>query len=475
MPTLPWVTRIEEVATKTTERQNAGTDAKTRRSLTEGSILAGVMHLAWPMVVGNVLQNAFNVVDMIFVGRLGAESIAAVALCGILMQITWTLLVGLSIGTTAIVARSIGAGIPELAGRAAMQSLALGVVISALLAATAFAAGRPALRLLGASGAILDLADGYLLIVFSGSFTMVLYFMCNGIMRGAGDAMTPMVLMGIATVTNIVLDPLMIFGLWGFPKLGVNGAAWATVIAQGFAMIGALWVMARGVSRIRLPWRAFRPEPDLLRRILRISGPGAMQGAVQNAASLVLMRIVSAFGVSVMAAYGIGLRIDLIVMMPGWAFGATASTLVGQNLGAGKPERAERSAWVATALYAAFMLVTGVVFAVLATWVLRVFTGQTEVVALGASFLRIRSASYIFLAPALVMASAFNGAGDALTPMAMRALGLLVVQIPAALILPVVWQNQAAGIWTAIALASVVQGSGLAIAFAAGRWKRARV
>jgi putative MATE family efflux protein len=448
---------------------------KPQPSLTEGSILAAVMRLAWPMVVANVLQNAFNVVDMIFVGRLGAEAIAAVALSGVLMQITWTLLVGLSIGTTAIVARSIGAGETETAGRAAAQSLALGVVVSILLAGFAFAAGRGALRLLGAADMVLDLADGYLLINFACSFTVVIFFMSTGIMKGAGDAMTPMVLLGIATVVNIVLDPIMIFGLLGFPALGVNGAAWATVIAQGLSMVGALWAMGRGSSRVRVSWRSFRPDRDLIRRILRISGPGTLQGVVQNAASLILMRVVSAFGVVVMAAYGIGLRIDLIVMMPGWAFGATASTLVGQNLGAGHAGRAGRSAWVATGLYAAFMLVAGSLFLALADPVIRVFNGDPAVVALGASYLRIRVASYLFLAPALVIASAFNGAGDAVTPMVMRALGLLVVQIPAAILLPRLWGAGAVGVWVAIALASLVQGGGLAASFATGRWKRARV
>ncbi len=441
-------------------------------SLTEGPLLRSVVRLAWPMVLGNLLQNAFNVVDMIFVGRLGAAAIAAVALSGILMQITWTLLIGVSVGTTAMVARYFGAGQPERAGMAAMQSLSLGVAASILLVLFVNLSGRQALALLGAEGEVLRLGLGYLRIVFDGSFTLILFFLSSAIMRGIGDALSPMLVMAASSAANITLDPLLIFGIWIFPRMGVRGAAMATVVAQGIGMCAGLAILSRGGTRIRLRFRSYRPDLGLIRRMLSLSIPGTIQGAVRSVGSLMLMRVVAGFGVAVVAAYGIGLRLDLIVMMPGWALGAAAATLVGQNLGAGKPERAARGAWIAAGLYAAILAVAGALFLSFSRGAIGLFNHSPAIVEHGAAYLRVRVATYLFLAVALVMASALNGAGDTVFPAIVLAATLVAVQIPLAVLLPRLLGGDPLGVWLAVSTAFLLQGLAMAGWFLRGRWKQ---
>jgi putative MATE family efflux protein len=427
------------------------------------------------MVAGNVLQNAFNVVDMIFVGRLGPSAIAAVALCGLLMEITWTLLIGVTIGTTAMVARFYGAGDRRTAGLTAMQSLSLGLVVSVLLVLFVNLFGRNTLVALGAGDEFLRLAAGYLNIVFNGSFTLILFFLSSAIMRGTGDARTPMLIMAVSTLINVALDPLLIFGIWIFPAMGVRGAAASTVIAQGIGMIAGLRALATGRTHLRLEWRTYRLDFNLIWRMLKLAVPGTLQGAVRSMGNLLLMRIVTSFGVLVTAAYGIGLRLDLIVMMPGWALGAAAATLVGQNLGAGRPDRAERSAWIATGLYGLLLFAVGLVFFVFAPKIIGAFNQTPGILEIGSEYLRIRVAGYLFLALGLVLASAMNGAGDTVATMIILFGALLGIQLPLAYLLPRLMGGNPMGIWLAITIATSVQGMVMVLWFRSGRWKQRRV
>ncbi|MFN2168942.1 MAG: MATE family efflux transporter, partial [Anaerolineae bacterium] len=294
-------------------------------------------------------------------------------------------------------------------------------------------------------------------------------------MRGIGDALSPMLVMTAATALNISLDPLLIFGYGPFPELGVRGAALATVIAQGLGMGAGLVILSSGRTRLRLDWRRYRLDFGLIRRMLRLSGPGTVQGAVRSVGNLLLMRIVTGYGVLVVAAYGIGLRLDLIVMMPGWALGAAAATLVGQNLGAGKPGRAERSAWTAAGLYVGLLLVVGAFFFLFSGPLIRVFNDTPRIVALGSTYLRVRVAGYAFLALGLVLASALNGAGDTVAPMAILAASLVGVQLPLAWFLPRLFAGRPLGIWLAITVAFVLQGSAMTAWFIRGRWKSVRL
>jgi putative MATE family efflux protein len=267
----------------------------------------------------------------------------------------------------------------------------------------------------------------------------------------------------------------LIFGLGPFPEMGVRGAALATVVAQGLGMAAGLFVLSTGRTRLHLSWRRYRLDFGIIRRMLRLSGPGTVQGAVRSVGNLLLMRIVASFGVLVVAAYGIGLRLDLIVMMPGWAIGAAAAALVGQNLGARRPDRAVRSAWVAAALYVALLAVVGTLFFVFSGPVIRAFNDGPEIVAVGSSYLRVRVMGYLFLGLGLVMASALNGAGDTVAPMVILAVTLVGVQVPLALVLPPLLGGRPLGVWIAITAAFVLQGSAMGIWFLRGRWKQQRV
>ncbi len=443
--------------------------------MTSGKISKSVWILAWPMVIGNLLQNLFNIVDMIFVGRLGPNAIAAVAMSGIYMMVVWTFLAGVSMGTGAMVSRFYGAGDEEHTIDVIYQSLFLGVVIAVLLAVLGLFFAEPSLRLLGAAPDVVKLGVPYLKIVFLGSFTLILFFLVGSILRAIGDALTPMKVWSLATILNIILDPLLIFGIGPFPKMGVIGAATATITGQGIGMVISLWILFAGKSFIRVRLSGFHLHFDYIWRIIRIAIPGSVQGGVRSLAGLILMRIVAAYGTIAVAAYGIGLRVMLIVMMPGWALGSAAATLVGQNLGAGKPERAEKSAWISAGYYVLFVVVVGIFFVLFPEPVIRLFNADPKVVATGVRYLRITAITYPFLALGITMGMAQSGAGDTTSPMVVIALAMLGIQIPLAIYLPHLGHLNTDGIWLAIAIALTIQGILMTYFFSRGKWKLKKV
>ena len=445
------------------------------QDLTTGPILKHLWALALPMIIGNVLQNAFSIVDMIFVGRLGPTAVAAVAVSGLVMMVAWTLLIGVSISTVAVVARFFGAKEFDQANAAAVQSLILGLVISIILALFGAFLDEPVLRILGASPEMMEPAVAYFRIVFIGSFTLIFMFLSGAILRGAGDAKTPMVILMVATAFNIALDPLLIFGPWFFPRLEVRGAAYATVIGQGVAMVLGLWVLVRGYSRVHVHLAHFRPKPELMKRMILIAIPATIQGALRSVAHLGLIRIVALHGTVAVAAFGIGLRINLLVMMVGWAIGSAASTLVGQNLGARRSDRAEKSAWLTAGIFCGFMIVAGVGFFLFADPLIRLFNDDPGVIQIGQTYLRIVILSYPFLGLSMICAMSFNGAGDARTPAVIVGLTFIALMIPMALILPRFIVPSTSGIWWAMTVSITVQGIAMALAFRRGRWKGQRI
>jgi len=446
-----------------------------KHDLTTGKISKNVWILAWPMVIGNLLQNLFNIVDMIFVGRLGPDAIAAVAMSGIYMMVVWTFLAGVSMGTGAMVSRFYGAGDEKQTIDVIYQSLFLGAVIAVLLAFLGLFFAEPSLRLLGAAPAVVRLGVPYLKIVFLGSFTLILFFLVSAILRAIGDALTPMKVWSLATIINIVLDPLLIFGIGPFPKLGVIGAAVATVTGQGIGMVIGFWILFEGKSFIRVRLKEFHLHFEYIWRIIRIAIPGSVQGGVRSLAGLILMRIVAAYGTIAVAAYGIGLRVMLIVMMPGWALGTAAATLVGQNLGAHKPDRAEKSAWTAAGYYILFVVVVGLLFVIFPEPVIQLFNADPKVVATGIRYLRITAITYPFLALGITMGMSQSGAGDTASPMIVIALSMLGIQIPLALYLPRLDGLGTDGIWLAIAIALTIQGILMTYFFSRGKWKFKKV
>lgn len=467
--------RVKERNSESATVLEMGPEVTPYRDLTRGSLLRNLWTLALPMTVANVLQNAFSVVDMIFVGRLGPIAVAAVAVGGLVMMVAWTLLIGVSISTVAVVARFFGARDLEQANAAAVQSLILGGVISIFLALFGIFLHEPVLRLLGASPEMMEPATAYFKIVFTGSFTLVFMFLSGAILRGAGDARSPMVILMVATVFNIALDPLLIFGPWIFPRLEVKGAAYATVIGQGIAMGVGFWILIKGYSRIHVRLLHLRFRPQLMKRMVLIAIPGTFQGGLRSLAHLGLIKIVALYGTLAVAAFGIGLRINLLVMMVGWAIGGAASTLVGQNLGAQRPDRAEKSAWLAVAIFCGFMVLAGSGFFLFADPLISLFNDDPGVIRVGTNYLRIVTLSYPFLGLSMICAMAFNGAGDTQTPALIVGLTFILMMIPLALVLPRFSIPRTSGIWWAMATSISLQGVIMALAFNRGGWKRSRI
>ena len=439
--------------------------------LTDGSIFRNLLRLAWPMIIGNLMLNVFNLVDMIFVGRLGPDAIAAVSLSGILMMVVWTALTGLSIGTTAMVSRYFGAKDYITTRMIANQTLILGLITSIVLGISGILWSKPLLVLLGASDEVIKLSVPYIQIVFGGSFTLIITFLICAIFRGIGDAITPVKIWTIASILNIVLDPLLIFGIGPFPKLGVLGAAIATVTGQGIGLILASIALSRGYSYIRIEWRKLRINFDLIKRMINIVVPGSMNGFFRSASSLILMKFVAVYGTIAIAAYGIGLRLLLMVMMPGWAIGSAAATLVGQNLGAKKPVRAEKSGWLAAVLYSSILTVTGVMFFIFAEQVITIFNSEPDVIKTGSTYLRIISVSFPFIAFGIVLSMSLGGAGATKSTMLVIGFSLMIFQIPMAIWLPTIRELHINGVWLAISSAYTLQGILMFFTFKLGKWK----
>ncbi|MCA1810043.1 MAG: MATE family efflux transporter [Lentisphaerae bacterium] len=310
---------------------------------------------------------------------------------------------------------------------------------------------------------------------FLAGVSVFVLFVANAALQGAGNTRTPMLIMAAANILNIALDPLLIFGWGPLPPLGVAGAAVATVTAQSLAAAMALHVLCREGAELHIRRESWRPDWPLIRRIVRIGIPGSGQMLSRSLMGAVIMRIVAASGTAAVAAYGAGMRFHMIILMPAFALGGAAATLVGQNLGAGKPDRARRCAWLAAAIDVVFMVLSAVVMMFFAPDIMRFFNSEPDVVRIGAEYLRVVSPFYVFAAVGIVISRATQGAGDTLVPMFITILSLWGLQVPLALWLTRVWQPPTLGIWTAMAIAFIVQGLLAALWFETGRWRRIRI
>jgi len=441
------------------------------RDLTEGSITKNIWYLALPMMVGNVLQDLFNIVDMIFVGKLGPAAIAAVSMSGILLMLVMTVAIGISTGTVALVARHFGAKQQEQAENVAIQAVFVGILSSVVLGVLGYLLAAPVLRLLGAGKDVVPLGTSYIQITSVGAITIFLGISLNSALRGAGDAVTPMKILVLSTVLNIGLDPLLIFGIWKFPRLGVAGSALATVISRGVGLLLLLRVFLSGHSLLHLKWHLIRVDIEVIKQMIKIGVFGSLQMLIRNISALILIRIVAIYGTSAVAAYGIGMRLRMMVMMPGMGLANAAATLVGQNLGAKQPKRAGKSAWLTTGFYEVFMASVGVLFIIFAKDLIRIFNTDPQVIQLGTTYLRFLAPTFVFMALSIVLGRAMNGAGDTFSPMNITAVSFLGFRLPLAYVFAQVLKLATTGIWAGIAVSNVVQGSAMAWWFKKGKWK----
>jgi putative MATE family efflux protein len=442
---------------------------------TEGSLNRAILLLAVPMVLEMVLESLFAVVDVFWVGRLGANAVATVGLTESLLSLVFAVSIGLGMSTTAMVARRIGEKDPEGAAVAAVQAILLGLGVAVAIGLPCWIWASRLLALMGASPEIVSLGTGYARIALGGSGAVLLLFLNNAIFRGAGDAAIAMRLLWVSNIINLILDPCLIFGLGPFPRLGVTGAALATLTGRSIGVGYQFYRLLRGTERLRILSRQLRVNLTILLRLLRVSLTGILQFAIAHTSWIGLVRIISVFGSAALAGYTIAIRIVVFAILPSWGLSNAAATLVGQNLGAKQPERAELAVW-RTGLYnMIFLGVIGLFFVFFAEPIVRLFTHDPAVVPLGASCLRIVSYGNIGYAYAFVMMQAFNGAGDTVTPTIVNFFGFWLLEIPLAYWLAIRLDFRSNGVFWSIVVAEGSIAAASAILFKRGRWKTKQI
>ena len=427
------------------------------------------------MVLEMVLESLFAVVDVFWVGRLGADAVATVGITETLLALVFAIGLGVALSTTAMVARRIGEKDPEDAAISAVQAIVLGLVISVVLGAAGGLAAPHLLQLMGASPEIVAIGSGYTRVALGGCGAIIMLFLNNAIFRGAGDASIAMRLLWVSNIINLVLDPCLIFGLGPFPHLGVTGAATATLIGRTIGVLVQFWLLLKGTERIHVAKRHLRLNFVVLWRLLRVSLSGILQFAISNASWIGLVRVVSLFGGAAVAGYTVAIRIVIFFILPAWGLSNAAATLVGQNLGAGRPERAEQAVW-RTGLYnLIFLGVLGVFFIIFATPVVRLFVHDPAVVPIAAMALRTFSCGNMGYAYVMVILQAFNGAGDTVTPTIVNFFGFWVLELPLAWWLAVPMHVGVEGAFLAFVIAQLAIAGASVVLFKRGRWKRIRI
>src|SRR5580704_16778961 len=445
------------------------------RDYTAGSLNRAILLLAVPMVLEMVLESLFAVVDVFWVGRLGANAVATVGLTESMLTLVFSVAMGLSLSTTAMVARRIGEKDPEGAAVAGVQAIALGLMLSLAIGLPCGLFAPNLLRWMGASAEIIATGSGYTRICLGGSFAVLLLFLNNAIFRGAGDAAIAMRLLWISNIINLILDPCLIFGLGPFPRLGVTGAALATFIGRSIGVLYQFYRLARGTERLASLAHHLGLNLVILWRLIRVSITGILQFAIANTSWIALVRIVSTFGAAALAGYTIAIRILIFVILPSWGLSNAAATLVGQNLGAGKPDRAEASVWRTGFYNMLFLGGVGVLMILFAQPIIRLFTHDPEVIPLAASSLRILSYGNIGYAYGMIMLQAFNGAGDTVTPTWVNLFGFWFLEIPLAYWLAIPMGLRSKGAYFSIVIAEGAIALAGVILFRRGRWKHQRI
>lgn len=434
-----------------------------------------IVFLAVPMVLEMLMESVFVVVDMFFVARLGAESIAAVGFTESILALLYTLAGGLSIGVTAVVSRRVGEGDGEGAANGAAQALGLGVLLAILMGVAGLRFAPDLLRIMGAEPGVIAMGSGYARVMLGSSGIILLLFLMNAAFRGAGDAAVAMRVLWLANIVNLVLDPLLIFGIGPFPRLGVTGAAVATTIGRGLAVLAQLLILFRGSGRLAVRSRHLRLQPALMARVLRLSGTGMFQIFIATASWIGLVRILSGFGSQPLAGYTITLRIIMFVLLPAWGLANAASTMVGQALGARNPVRAERAVWLAARMNLGFLGATGTFLLIAAPMVVSWFGADATTAAYAAQSLRIVSAGFYFYAVGMVLTQAFNGAGAPWTPTIISLFCFWLGELPLAWVLARPVGLGPTGVYLAIAIAFSAVAIVASVLFRRGRWKTAVV
>lgn len=435
------------------------------------SVNQAIFLLAVPMVLEMAMEALFAIVDTYFVAHLGADATATVGITEGMLTMVYAIAVGMSMGATAVVARRTGEKDPEGAAQAAVQSIILGVSAAAVIFAFCFPLAPKLLVLMGASPAILHVGSTYSRIMLSGSGVIVMLFLINAIFRGAGDAAVAMRVLSLANFINLCLDPCLIRGLGPFPRLGITGAAVATTTGRSIGILFQLYILWRARGRIEIKRGHLRIVFKVMANILRIAGNGVLQFTVATASWVLMVRMIQSFGSAATAGYTVAMRIIYFSILPSWGLGSAAATLVGQNLGAKHPDKAEQAVWRASFFNMVFLGGLSLVFLVFAPQLIAIFSRDPAVIAVGASCLRIISACYVLFAYGMVIVQAFNGAGDTFTPTLINLVCYWIVQLPLAFWLSRRAQLGPNGIFWAILITENLLAAVSIFVFRLGRWK----
>jgi putative MATE family efflux protein len=446
-----------------------------QKDFISGDIRRALFMLAVPMVLEMVMESLFAVVDIFYVSRVGVDALATVALTESVIMIVFAMAVGLSMSATAFVARRTGEKNLKAAAECAVQAIILAVIISIPLSLGGLFYAEEILRLMGATESVVAEGTNYTRIMLGGNVVIMLLFLNNAVFRGAGDASIAMRVLWLANILNMLLGPLFIFGPGPFPELGVTGAAIATTMGRGIGVLFQFHHFRNERSLIRLHRENIRFEPKLVWEMFRTSLGGMSQFLVHSASWIFMVRILSSFGSTAVAGYTIAIRVIFFTILPSWGLSNAAATLVGQNLGAGQPERAEKSVWTAAFYNMLFLAVVSITFFTMAEHVVRLFSKNPEVVQNGVRCLRIICLGYVFYAYGMVISQSFNGAGDTKTPTYMNLFCFWIVQIPMAYILARMLMWGPSGVFASQAFSFSLMAVVSICIFKRGHWKTVKV
>lgn len=443
----------------------------THQDFTEGSISRAIFLLATPMVLEMLMESLFAIVNVFWVTRLGANAVATVGLTESMLTLVFSVAIGISMSTTAMVARRIGEKKPRAAAVAGSQAIILGAVISVLMGGPAWFLAPRLLEWMGAGPELVATGRHYTSIVLGCNIVVMLLFLNNAIFRGAGDASIAMRVLWTSNLINLALDPCLIFGLGPFPELGVTGAAVSTLIGRSAGVAYQFFILMSGRSRVQIHLSDFRIVPDVMLSLLRVSVTGVLQFAIGHTSWIALVRIISTFGSVAVAGYTIGIRIFIFAILPSWGLSGAAATMVGQNLGARKPERASRAVYLTAFYNALFLGAVALVFVSTPESLVRFFTAESGVTRYAVDCLRIIGFGNLAYAFGMVMVQAFNGAGDTVTPTIINVIGFWLCEIPIAWALAYPAHLEVRGVFLAIPIAHVVITILGVAMFLRGRWK----
>ncbi|HSW58729.1 MAG TPA: MATE family efflux transporter [Dehalococcoidales bacterium] len=446
-----------------------------RKDWTQGPILRNLLLLSWPMIVMETLFVISQVVDMVWIGRLGGAAVAGAGIANIIFMLVTSIDFGIIMGVRALVARYIGAGDIQGARRVAGQALTIGIVWGAIVTVPGFIFAPQLIGMFGLAPEVVEQGTAYMRVMFCGWVAMEILLMGLYIMQSTGDTLNPMKLELIIRIVHVALCPFLVLGLWFFPRLEIAGAALSNLISQVLGAGIAMWLLFGGRTRIRLSLSDFQINLNLISRIFRIGIPALVMNLQRSFGNVLLTWFIAPFGTTAVAAHSIAARIEMFIYMPTMGLGSGAGVLVGQNLGAQKPERAEKSAWLALGIVQIFMLFCGVLLLVFANNIISIFTTDPELVRIGAAFLRIATAAYIVMALTTVLQNCISSAGDTLPNMIISIVTIWAIQLPLAWAIPHFSTLGVYGIRWAMVIASVASALITLAYFRTGRWKSKRV